>query len=39
MRKLKRRGQHGSGRAVLWISGLFSLGGYALGIGARYWRV
>jgi hypothetical protein len=39
MRTHGRRGQPASGRVLLWISGLFSLGGYALGIGAGYWRV
>jgi hypothetical protein len=39
MRKHGRGAQQGNSRALLWISGLFSLGGYALGIGARYWRV
>jgi hypothetical protein len=24
---------------MLWISGLVSLASYALGLGARYWRV
>jgi hypothetical protein len=31
--------QRGSSQAVLLISGLCSLAGYALGLGARYWRV
>lgn len=37
-RRTTRR-QRGNGQAVFWISGLFSLAGYALGVGARYWRV
>jgi hypothetical protein len=36
-RKAKRH--RGKGQAVLWISGFCSLAGYALGVGARYWRV
>ncbi len=36
-RKAKRR--YETTHLMLWISGLFSLGGYALGLGARYWRV
>jgi hypothetical protein len=39
MRKRGRQRQHVNGMALLWISGLFSIGGYALGFGARYWRV
>jgi hypothetical protein len=37
-RPITRR-QRRSSQAVLWISGLCSLAGYALGVGAGYWRV
>jgi hypothetical protein len=40
MRKGRTRGQQReSGQAFLWLSGLLSLAAYALGVGARYWRV
>jgi hypothetical protein len=39
MLRRRTKGRRGNGQAVLWISGLFSLAGYALGVGARYWRV
>jgi len=39
MRRGTTRGQRRNGQAFLWLSGLCSLAAYALGVGARYWRV
>jgi hypothetical protein len=39
MRRHRSKGHRRKGQAVLWLSGFFSLAGYALGLGARYWRV